>query len=531
MNKKSDWLYNHWHWFRNEHRSYRRMCRKISGAKELLKTNEQFRKCAKRKRCFVLGNGPSLRDVDFEWLKDEDVITVNQASRHPDFKKLRPKFHFWADPTFFDIDPDNPGDRELLNAMCSINSDNHKPACFFPIQQKDFVERYHLADDLDVHYFYSSSARSFSPRFRRELDFSTIIPSGYTVVMWCIMMAVYAGYEEIYLLGCDTTSIMVNLKSLLQQNDNSDYGYDVTANEKQRLERMVLRQGVRAQAQAFLRTLQEYGWLYEYCRYHGVTLVNCSSVTVVDGVPRQSLASVLGKTAGQTPKMQPLPQQPRTVAVVPMKLNNRRLPQKNTKAFTNGKPLCYYILNTLKQVQGIDEIFVYCSNPDIQEFIPEGVHYLRRSESLDQDTTSMNEVLQAFAAEVPADVYVMTHTTAPFISAQSIHCGLSKVLQGEHDSSFAAKKLQDFLWKDGKPFNYTLDNIPRTQDLPPLCEETSGFYIYRREVLTELNRRIGNSPYIVEVGEIESVDIDEAEDFAIADAIYNHLLKGQNGIP
>lgn len=44
-------------------------------------------------------------------------------------------------------------------------------------------------------------------------------------------------------------------------------------------------------------------------------------------------------------------------------------------------------------------------------------------------------------------------------------------------------------------------------------------------VMTELNRRIGDKPYIVEVGEIESVDIDEAEDFMIADAIYNYELQ------
>lgn len=82
-------------------------------------------------------------------------------------------------------------------------------------------------------------------------------------------------------------------------------------------------------------------------------------------------------------------------------------------------------------------------------------------------------------------------------------------LSGEYDSSFAAKKLQDFLWKDGKPFNYELDNIPRTQDLEPLYEETSGFYIYNSSVITSLNRRIGEKPYIVEVNEIEAVDIDE----------------------
>lgn len=215
----------------------------------------------------------------------------------------------------------------------------------------------------------------------------------------------------------------------------------------------------------------------------------------------------------------------KTVAIVPMKLNNQRLPQKNTKSFTNGKPLCYYILSTLLSSDKIDEVYVYCSNPDIKDFIPEGVKYLKRSENLDKDTTKMNEVLSCFANDVPADVYVMTHTTAPFVKKESIEKGIEMVLSGEYDSSFAAKKLQDFLWQDGKPYNYCLDNIPRTQDLPVIYEETSGFYIYKSDVITKLNRRIGDKPYIVEVSEIESVDIDEAEDFMIADAIYNHLFK------
>ena len=214
----------------------------------------------------------------------------------------------------------------------------------------------------------------------------------------------------------------------------------------------------------------------------------------------------------------------KTVAVVPMKLNNRRLPQKNIRPFPNGNPLCHYILSTLLTVKGIDEVYVYCSNPDICQFIPKEAAYLERSKSLDQDTTKMNEVLQCFAADVPADIYVMTHTTAPFISKTSIENGLNAVKSGEYDSSFAAKKLQDFLWKEGVPFNYELESIPRTQDLPALYEETSGFYIYKHEVITALHRRIGKTPYIVEVGEIESIDIDEMEDFLIADAVYNHIF-------
>lgn len=215
----------------------------------------------------------------------------------------------------------------------------------------------------------------------------------------------------------------------------------------------------------------------------------------------------------------------KVVAVVPMKLNNARLPQKNIKPFRNGKPLCYYVLSTLLKIQKIDEVYVYCSNPKIKNFIPEGVKYLKRSESLDSDTSKMNEVLKEFARDVYADIYVMTHTTAPFITEQKIEYGLDKVINENYDSAFSAKKVQDFLWKNKIPFNYELNNIPRTQDLDPLYQETSGFYIYTNEVISKLNRRIGNNPAIVEVGEIESIDIDELEDFIIADAIYNYFCK------
>ena len=217
------------------------------------------------------------------------------------------------------------------------------------------------------------------------------------------------------------------------------------------------------------------------------------------------------------------------VAVVPIKLNNRRLPQKNTKSFTNGSPLCHYILTTLLKVNRIDEIYVYCSNQAIRKYMPEGVKYLKRSESLDKDTTKMNEVLHSFALDIPADIYVMTHTTAPFITAEAINRGLDAVELDGYDSSFAAKKIQDFLWKDGKPVNYNPDNIPRTQDLKPIYAETSGFYIYNYDVIVKLKRRIGNNPYIVEVSEVEAVDIDEEEDFMIADAINYFREKMKNG--
>ncbi len=215
------------------------------------------------------------------------------------------------------------------------------------------------------------------------------------------------------------------------------------------------------------------------------------------------------------------------VAVVPMKLNSERLQNKNILPFDNGEPLCRYILNTLKQVESLDEIYVYCSNPDIKNYIPDGIKYLTRSTQLDTSKTKINEVLSAFAADVPADIYLMTHTTAPFISAQSIQKGIEAVTSNKYDSAFSVKLVQDFMWKDGKPFNYDLDNIPRTQDLDPMYEETSGFYIYRSDIITKLNRRIGNNPCLVEISGIECIDIDEKEDFDIANAIFNFCVRSK----
>lgn len=214
----------------------------------------------------------------------------------------------------------------------------------------------------------------------------------------------------------------------------------------------------------------------------------------------------------------------RTVAIVPIKLNNRRLPQKNTIPFTNGEPLCYYVLSTLLKVQDINDIFVYCSNPEIVAYLPEGIKFLKRSETLDQDTTSINEVLRSFSYQEEADIYILSHATAPFISEKSIQMGLDAVLKKGYDSAFSVKKIQEFLWAQGKPLNFDLSNIPRTQDLPLIYQETSGFYVFRREVIRTLNRRVGLNPFMVEVSEIESVDIDEKEDFMIADAIFNQII-------
>lgn len=212
----------------------------------------------------------------------------------------------------------------------------------------------------------------------------------------------------------------------------------------------------------------------------------------------------------------------KVVAVVPMKLNNERLPNKNTKVFDNGKPLCYYILSTLLKVNNIDEIYVYCSDEKIKSYLPNNIKFIKRSSELDKNSTTMNEILKSFINEIDADIYVLTHVTAPFIKSTSIEKCIDVIKNGnEFDSAFSVKRINEFIWKDNKPFNYQLDNIPRTQDLPPLYAETCGFYIFKKELIDIYNRRIGDNPYMYEVEMLETIDIDDEFDFEIANSLLN----------
>lgn len=217
------------------------------------------------------------------------------------------------------------------------------------------------------------------------------------------------------------------------------------------------------------------------------------------------------------------------VAFVPIKTNNERLPGKNTKKFSNGKPLINYILETLLRTKGIDDIYVYCSDEQIKCYLPDGVKFLKRDEYLDKSTTSFNEVLKCFARDISADIYLLTHATAPFISSTSFERGISAVRSGAYDSALTVEKMQEFMWKEGAPFNYSPERIPRTQDLDSYYIETCGMYIYTADLINNESRRIGHHPYLVEVSKIEACDINNPEDFVIADAIammrYNDLIS------
>lgn len=208
------------------------------------------------------------------------------------------------------------------------------------------------------------------------------------------------------------------------------------------------------------------------------------------------------------------------IGIMPIKLQNERLPGKNTKLL-GEKPLLQYALDNLLATKLCDEIYVYCSDDSIKDYLPNGISFLKRDKSLDLPTSNFTQIFSSFSNQINADIYVFMHATAPFVTIDTMTECINAVKDDKYDSSFCATIIQDFLWQDNKPLNFDASNLPRSQDLKIIYRETSGIYVFKKEVFTKLKRRIGNNPYIKVVPFKESIDINNPEDFSLAEVLVN----------
>lgn len=214
----------------------------------------------------------------------------------------------------------------------------------------------------------------------------------------------------------------------------------------------------------------------------------------------------------------------KVAAFVPMKGHSERVKNKNIRDF-NGKPLFWYILHTLKRCEAVSGIYVDTDSDFLAETV---LHYfpeiiiINRPERLCGDYVSMNEIIRYDMDYVGGEYFLQTHSTNPLLKRETIEdaCGKFFDCIGEHDSLFAVNRLQTRLYdKEGKPVNHDPDKLIRTQDLEPLYEENSNLYIFSQNSFQSAGARIGCNPIMYEMNPLESCDIDDENDFLLAELI------------
>ena len=154
---------------------------------------EKIRNKHKGKRCFIMGNGPSLNNTPLDLLSDDYVWGVNRVNLLFDRISWRPKFYTAIDTV---VVPDNR--KEIAGLISSLQ----ETIFFFPL---DFRLRGILPSAENVYWYKEAPIdESIAPYGYFSVDPVKFVRSSRTVTIAALQLAVFLGFDPIYLIGCDT---------------------------------------------------------------------------------------------------------------------------------------------------------------------------------------------------------------------------------------------------------------------------------------------------------------------------------------
>ena len=163
---------------------------------EILSKNHIFKDRHKGKRCFIIATGPSIKTQNLKLLQNEICIAVSSFYLHPDFQTISPQYYcvpgFCSNSTelFWD---------EWMDALQTHAS--QKTTFFFSLSDKERCTRHKRFEDREIHFLDFSG--SFEHSTLKDIDLARAVPGPQSVPVMALEIALYMGFSEIYLLGCD----------------------------------------------------------------------------------------------------------------------------------------------------------------------------------------------------------------------------------------------------------------------------------------------------------------------------------------
>jgi N-acylneuraminate cytidylyltransferase len=207
---------------------------------------------------------------------------------------------------------------------------------------------------------------------------------------------------------------------------------------------------------------------------------------------------------------------PKIKALVPMKAHSERVPNKNIRPLA-GKPAFHWVLEALSKSRFIDEIVINTDSPEIAKSATDhfAVTILDRPEYLRGDMVSIQPLIEYDLSQTNGEFYLQTHSTNPLLTTETIDKAIEVFFsQRDHDALFSVTAIRKrFYWPDGRGINHDPKHLIRTQDLEPIYEENSCFYIFSRETNLRVKNRLGENPMMFPMDRLEAADIDDMEDF------------------
>lgn len=230
------------------------------------------------KRCFIVGNGPSLKIADLDKLNSEYSLASNKIYLAFDSTPWRPSLYSVEDTLVAFNNHD-----EIVNiAGCTKIFPAHLLSYLPRTANHFFINSFSSISSATAQHGFASKD-SFIRNFSRDLSFG--VYWGSTITYSLMQMAVHMGFKKIYLIGVDhyyeepTEKLAGNM--LVSENEQNHFHPDYR------------KPGELWHSPNIARLETSYQYAYDYCSKIGVKVYNASRKTALDVFPQVNFEDII----------------------------------------------------------------------------------------------------------------------------------------------------------------------------------------------------------------------------------------------
>jgi|TARA_B110001469_G_scaffold88284_1_gene83768 YrbI family 3-deoxy-D-manno-octulosonate 8-phosphate phosphatase len=220
------------------------------------------------------------------------------------------------------------------------------------------------------------------------------------------------------------------------------------------------------------------------------------------------------------------------IAFIPARCGSKSIKLKNIKLFCN-KPLIYWTIKSLDESSMINEIVVATDCNEIKKTVEafnfKKTRVYNRNKLNAGDSSSTESAILEFLHKEKFndnDKFLLVQATSPLTETKDFEEALIKMKSENSDSLLTCVRVKRFLWNDNnEPINYNFEKRPRRQDFNGSLIENGAFYINSVSNIISSNNRLSGKISIYEMEEYKYVEIDEENDWIIAESLMKKYFK------
>tara|TARA_Y100001970_G_C14250497_1_gene871486 strand:- start:203 stop:868 length:666 start_codon:yes stop_codon:yes gene_type:complete len=215
------------------------------------------------------------------------------------------------------------------------------------------------------------------------------------------------------------------------------------------------------------------------------------------------------------------------VGLIPVKGSSDRVKKKNLRDFA-GSSLLEVKLNQLKGARGFEDLIVSSEDNEVLNIAKKhGFNTHTRDPKYSTSNVPMSDVYSYIASEIEGDNIAWINVTNP-LAESAIYTKAVELyhkIDSSYDCLLSSVLLQENVFYEGMPVNFTPYPWPKSQDLQGLNSLTFVINILKRKDMISWGSCVGNTPYFYDLDKIDSWDIDDQTDFEFCQFIYKQRFN------